>query len=94
MPKGRGRPRKEKPVESVADEILNKAEEGNNEEEVQAEGQEEVSNVSQTTMEPLGHGQCYFESPCGTIVIGDETRDHIPWFDPKTNQRILINKKR
>lgn len=58
---------------------------------------QEVSAVSVTprpVFEPLGPGQKYFEAPTGEVVIGDSTKDHLLWYDPKQGKRVYINPKR
>lgn len=58
------------------------------------EKREEVLKTAAPKLEPLGPGQAYFESPCETIVIGDDTKNEI-WYRAGNNGKgMFINKRR
>ena len=56
---------------------------------------EEVKkDVQGRVLEPLGPGQCYFESPDGRVLIGEDTKDQM-WDRQMNNGRGgWINKMR
>lgn len=43
---------------------------------------------------PLGPGQAYFEAPDGTIIIGEDEKDHIWYRGLNGGKGGWINKKR
>lgn len=87
---------KNKKTEVIENDAISQDSEQIKSEETNEEEREETAKAVQVkpVLDALGPGQKYFESPDGTILIGEEDATHMWWRAGNGGKGMWVNPKR